>query len=155
MPVRIDDDMMGQNQTNISVAVDPQTGEFFATWEDRRGGANVFFSTSKDGGMTWAANVDVGAGLGGDQFHPQAVVDVAGNVYVAFFDTTNGQRVVFSRFNENGTFDPPLAPSTVAGQSGVVGDYPSVATDLFGTIYVAWEENRNGPNLEVVFARAD
>jgi len=82
-------------------------------------------------------------------------VDVAGNVYVALQDTTNGQRVVFSRFNENGTFDPPLAPSTVAGQGGVVGDHPSVATDLFGTIYVAWEENRNGPDLDVVFARAD
>ena len=155
MPVRIDDDKMGQNQLNVSAAVDPQTGEFFATWEDRRGGANVFFSTSKDGGASWAPNVDVGAGLGGDQFHPRAVVDVAGNVYVALQDTTNGQRVVFSRFNENGTFDPPLAPSTVAGQGGVVGDHPSVATDLFGTIYVAWEENRNGPDLDVVFARAD
>ncbi len=155
MPVRIDDDKQGQNQTNVSITADPQTGELFATWEDRRGGANVFFSTSKDGGATWAANIDVGAGLGGDQFHPQAVVDVAGNVYVAFFDTTNGQRVVFSRFNENGTFDPPLAPSTNAGSGGVVGDFPTVATDVFGTVYVAWEENRDGPDLDVVFARAD
>ncbi|UQA57210.1 sialidase family protein [Polyangium aurulentum] len=154
-PVRIDDDKQGQNQTNVSVTSDPQTGELFATWEDRRGGANVFFSTSKDGGATWATNIDVGAGLGGDQFHPRAVVDVAGNVYVAFQDTTNGQRVVFSRFNEDGTFDPPLAPSTVAGAGGVVGDFPTVATDVFGTVYVAWEENRNGPDLEVVFGRAD
>jgi hypothetical protein len=155
MLVRIDDDGMGQNQLNVSVAVDSQTGELFATWEDRRGGANVYFATSNDSGQTWSPNVDVGAGLGGDQFHPQAVVDVASNVYVAFQDTTNGQKVVFSRFNDQGTFDPPLAPSTVAGQGGVVGDFPSVATDLFGTVYVSWEENRNGPDLDVVFARAE
>lgn len=120
--------------------VDPQTGELFASWEDRRGGANVYFATSDDGGQSWSPNVDVGAGLGGDQFHPQAVVDVASNVYVAFQDTTDGQKVVFSRFNEEGTFDPPLASSTKAGQEGIVGDYPSVATDLYGTVYVAWED---------------
>ncbi|WP_437814944.1 sialidase family protein [Sorangium sp. So ce1078] len=154
-PVRIDDDPMGQNQLNVSIAADPQTGELFASWEDRRGGANVYFATSDDGGQSWSPNVDVGAGLGGDQFHPQAVVDVASNVYVAFQDTTDGQKVVFSRFNEEGTFDPPLAPSTKAGQEGIVGDYPSVATDLFGTVYVAWEENRGGPDLDVVFARAE
>ncbi|WP_434041342.1 MULTISPECIES: hypothetical protein [Sorangium] len=155
VPVRIDDDPMGQNQLNVSVAADPQTGELFASWEDRRGGANVYFATSDGGGQSWSPNVDVGAGLGGDQFHPQAVVDVASNVYVAFQDTTDGQKVVFSRFNEEGTFDPPLAPSTKAGQGGVVGDYPSVATDLFGAVYVAWEENRGGPDLDVVFARAE
>ncbi|WP_434042569.1 MULTISPECIES: hypothetical protein [Sorangium] len=103
------------------------------------------FATSDDGGQSWSPNVAVGAGLGGDQFDPQAVVDVASNVYVAFQDTTDGQKVVFSRFNEEGTFDPPLAPSTKGGQEGIVGDYPSVATDLFGTVYVAWEENRGGP----------
>ncbi len=154
-PVRIDDDPMGQNQLNVSVAVDVQTGELFATWEDRRGGANLFFTKSADGGKTWAPNVEVGAGLGGDQFHPRAVVDVASNVYVAFHDTTNGQKIVFSRFNDKGTFDPPLAPSSVAGQGGVVGDFPAVATDFFGTVYVAWEENRDGPDLDVVFARAE
>jgi len=67
--------------------------------------------------LQWAGKIGVGAGLGGDQFRPQAIVDVAGNVYVAFFDTTDGQKVVFSRFNEQ-AFDPPLAPSSVAGIAG-------------------------------------
>jgi hypothetical protein len=152
--VRIDDDPMGQNQTNISVAVDQQTAELFAAWEDRRGGANVYFSSSSDGGASWAPNVDVGVGLGGDQFRPQAVVDVANNVYVAFQDTSDGQKVVFSRFNDMGGFDPPLAPSTRAGAMGIVGDHPTVATDLFGGVYVAWEENRNGPSTDIFFAQA-
>lgn len=154
-PVRADDDNQGQNQLEIALAIDPQTGFLYATWEDRRGGSNVYFSVSQDAGVTWSANVDVGVGLGGDQFRPEAVVDVASNVYVAFQDTSDGQKVVFSRFNEEGTFDPPLVPGTRAGESGIVGDDPSVATDAYGTVYVAWEENRDGPDADVVFARAE
>jgi hypothetical protein len=154
-PRRIDDDSQGLNQLNVSVALDPRSGEVYATWEDRRGGANVYFALSSDKGATWGANVDVGAGLGGDQFRPRAVVDVAGNVYVAFQDTTSGARVVFTRFNATGSFDPPLQPSTQAGVGGVVGDRPAVATDRFGTVYLAWEENRGGPSTRVVFARAE
>ncbi|MCP4204006.1 MAG: hypothetical protein GY769_18970 [bacterium] len=37
------------------------------------------------------------AGYSDDQFRPQAVVEVARNVYVAFQDTTDGQRVFFAR----------------------------------------------------------
>jgi hypothetical protein len=152
---RIDDDKQGLNQLNVSIAVDPRSNELYATWEDRRGGANVYFSLSSDGGATWAANVDVGAGLGGDQFRPRAVVDVAGNVYVTFQDTTSGARVVFTRFNATGSFDPPLQPSRMAGSGGVVGDRPAVATDRYGTVYLAWEENRGGPATRIVFSRAE
>jgi hypothetical protein len=127
----------------------------YAAWEDRRGGANVYFSWSEDHGVTWVPNVDVGAGLGGDQFHPDAVVDIAHNVYVAFQDTTAGARVVFSRFNVDGTFDPPLETSTAAGAGGVVADFPSVATDRYGAVYVAWEENRGGPDTDIIFARGE
>lgn len=41
--VRIDDDTQGLNQRNLSLAVDPRDHEVYATWEDRRGGANVYF----------------------------------------------------------------------------------------------------------------
>jgi hypothetical protein len=42
---------------------------------------------------------------------------------------------------------------TIASQGGVVGDYPSVATDRFDTIYVSREENCNGHGLEIALAR--
>ena len=76
-------------------------------------------------------------------------------MYVAFQDTTSGQKVLFSRFNEEGTFDPPLAPSSEAGAGGISADWPSVATDRFGSVYVAWQENRNGAQVDVFFARAE
>jgi hypothetical protein len=153
-PVRVDDDSMGQNQLNVSIAIDARSQKIYATWEDRRGGANVYFTWSEDWGETWQPNIDVGAGLGGDQFRPQAVVDAARNVYVTFQDTTNGARVVFTRFNADGSFDPPLQPSSRAGMAGVVGDEPTVATDRYGGVYVAWQENRDGADTDVFFARA-
>lgn len=152
---RVDDDTGGYNQLIVSLAVDERTDRVYATWEDRRGGSNVYFSWSDDHGVTWAANVNVGAGLGGDQFRPRAVVDIARNVYVIFTDTTNGQQPVFSRFNADGAFDPPLAPSSAAGAGGVVGDNACVATDRYGAVYTAWQENRNGPTNQVFFNRAE
>ena len=153
--VRIDDDPLGQNQLNIFVAVDERSGQILATWEDRRGGANVFFASSEDNGLTWGTNIQTGAGLGGDQFTPQAVVDPGRNVYVVFGDTTDGWRVVFSRFNPDRTFDPPLPVSTAAGKAGAVAEHPAVTIVRFGSIFVTWSENRASPNVDIYFARAE
>ncbi len=153
--VRIDDDDKGQNQINISLAVDRRTGQVLATWEDRRGGANVFFSSSDDNGQTWLVNIETGAGLSGDQFTPKAVVDPGRNIYVVFLDTSDGKRPMFSRFNPEGTFDPPLPVSTAAGMAGAEARNPAVAIDNFGTIYVTWAENRDSPNVDIYFARAE
>jgi hypothetical protein len=153
--VRVDDDTTGANQLNVSLAVDHRTGQVMATWEDRRGGANIYFSRSFDGGITWEPNIDTAAGLSGDQFHPLAVVDPGRNVYVVFLDTTNGQRPLFSRFNPDGTFDPPLEVSTAAGQAGAAADEPTVAMDEYGTVFVAWTENREGAETDLFFARAE
>jgi hypothetical protein len=153
--VRIDDDPQGQNQLNISLGIDDRSQQLYATWEDRRGGANVYFSRSFDNGASWEPNLETGAGLGGDQFTPQAAIDPGRNAYVLFIDTTDGRRPLFSRFNPDGTFDPPLEASDRAGKAGAAANNPSVATDRYGTIYAVWSENRDSPDLNIYFARAE
>ncbi len=152
---RIDDDTKGQNQLNISIAVDERSNQLLATWEDRRGGANIFFASSEDNGLTWGTNIETGAGLAGDQFTPKAVVDPGRNSYVVFIDTSDGHRPMFSRFNPDKTFDPPLPVSTAAGKAGATAQNPAVAIDKFGSIFVTWSENRCSPNVDVYFARAE
>lgn len=152
---RIDDDTKGQNQLNISIAVDERSNQLLATWEDRRGGANIFFASSEDNGLTWGTNIETGAGLAGDQFTPKAVVDPGRNSYVVFIDTSDGHRPMFSRFNPDRTFDPPLPVSTAAGKAGATARNPAVAIDKFGSIFVTWSENRGSPNVDVYFARAE
>lgn len=144
---------------NVNAPLDA-AGGFAIRWGTENavhetGELTVTLSEDQDRGASWAPNIDVGAGLGGDQFRPRAVVDVARNVYVVFQDTTDGARIVASRFDSEGSFAPPLAPSAVAGGMGVVGDNPTVATDRYGTVYVAWEENRDGPSPRVFFNRAE
>jgi hypothetical protein len=56
--------------------------------------------------------------------------------------------------NADGSFDPPLQPSSRAGMAGVVGDEPTVATDRYGGVYVAWQENRDGFDTDLFVARA-
>jgi hypothetical protein len=34
------------------------------------------------------------------------------------------------------------------------GDEPTVAADRYGGVYVAWQENRDGSDTDVFFARA-
>jgi hypothetical protein len=62
---------------------------------------------------------------------------------------------MFSRFNPDRTFDPPLPVSTAAGVAGAAAQNPAVAIDKFGSIFVSWSENRNSPNVDVYFARAE
>jgi hypothetical protein len=105
--------------------------------------------------MTWEPNVETAAGLNGDQFQPQAAADPGRNIYVVFVDTTDGHRPLFSRFNPDGTFDPPLEVSMAAGQGGAAANEPTVTIDAYGTIYGAWTENRRGPEIDLYFARAE
>lgn len=150
---RVDDDPQGYNQSNVSLAVDRRAGQVMTTWEDRRGGANIYFSRSFDDGESWETNIQTGAGLIGDQSLPQAVVDPGRNVYLIFIDTSDEQKPLFSRFNADGTFDPPLLVSQAAGEAGAAADDPAVTIDEYGIVYVAWTENRGTPDIDLYFAR--
>lgn len=153
--IRVDDDTSGQNQSNVSISVDPRTSHILATWEDRRGGSNVYFSRSLDGGVTWEANLNSGAGLNGDQFEPTAEVDPGRNVYVLFIDTSSGHKPLFTRFNALGSFDSSFEVSSSAGQAGAVAHAPVLTIDKLGRFYAAWIENRDGSPDNLYFARAE
>ncbi|MEW5854534.1 MAG: sialidase family protein [Myxococcota bacterium] len=153
--VRVDDDAGGNNQRHVSLAVDARTDTVLATWEDRRNGADVYFANSLDLGESFEASVNVGVGLNGDQTSPRSVADPGRNVYVLFIDSSNGQRAVFSRFNAEGGFDPPLTTSSQAGTGGAAAREPAVFVDAYGTIYATWSENRGSPTPRLFFARAD
>lgn len=91
--ILINDDGGGNHQTNVSLAVDHRTGAVLTTWEDRRNGsADIYFTRSTDYGLTWDKNIQVGAGLLGDQTSPRAVADPGRNVYVVFIGLIDEDR---------------------------------------------------------------
>jgi hypothetical protein len=67
---------------------------------------------------------------------------------------TDDVYVGWDAFLGEGNTDIYLSTSANAGQSfGPVT--PSVATDRYGAVYVAWEENRGGPDTDIIFARGE
>jgi hypothetical protein len=71
-------------------AVSPTNGNLYVSWSDyRHGDADIYFTSSTDGGNTWEAAVrlnDDPIGNGVDQIQPQVSVAPNGRVAVMWFD---------------------------------------------------------------------
>lgn len=109
--VRVNDDPVGngKSQFNPAIAVDQTTGDVAVTWYDCRNSANnvttqIFGSVSRDGGLTWAANVQISAGTS------NATVSAVGNFNYGDYDKMDFHGGVFYRTwtdNSNSTGDNP------------------------------------------------
>jgi len=138
-----------------NIAVDAQ-GRLFAVWGDSRNGdADVFSSTSGDGGRTWTSPVRVNDDIssnGKDQvLHWLAVDHTDGAAYVLFYDRRGDPKNLLPTMT--------LARSIDGGKSFVnyawtvtpsdpnqanLGDYIGLAA-AGGRVYGAWPENVPGP----------
>lgn len=104
-----DGDLLRTADIIPEVAVDPNSGQLYAVWEDSRfgGGAydSIALSTSKDGGLTWSKPVKVNKTPGNirvgnrQAFVPSVDIASDGTVSVTYYD-----------FREN-TADPDKLPT--------------------------------------------
>ena len=104
-PVRVNDDTNHQSKWHwfgtLSVA---PTGRIDVVWYDTRNAANnidsqLFYSSSTDGGLTWAPNVEVSS-----SFNPQAGFpqnDKIGDYITIVSDATGGNVAYAATFNVN------------------------------------------------------
>jgi hypothetical protein len=71
-------------------AIDPASGQLYVVWQDGRfnGGHydEIALSTSKDGGATWSAPLQINTPTGRPAFNPSVRVDNAGAVMVTYYD---------------------------------------------------------------------
>lgn len=110
-PVRVNDDPLGngKSQFNPAIAVDQTTGDIAVTWYDCRNSpsnvqSQVFGSISRDGGVTWEANVQIAVGL------TDATVSAAQGFDFGDYDKMDFHAGVFYRAwadNSNSTGDNP------------------------------------------------
>jgi hypothetical protein len=85
--------VFGQGSFNdkTNIAVDPSTGDVFASWSDFHGsGCNeILFSRSTDHGQTFSPPLKVSSGICGNQ-GPSIAVGASGHVYIAWEGQTGG-----------------------------------------------------------------
>lgn len=76
------------------VAVDPNNGNLYAVWQDRRfetnGASSVAFTMSTNGGQTWSPTIDIDQSPAGvHAFTPMVKVSDDGTVGVSYYDFRN------------------------------------------------------------------
>jgi hypothetical protein len=161
----IADDGGTAEQGRPAIAVDNIRGRIYATWQDNRHGSwDVFFAYSDDGGWTWSRNrqvnqvdyaasgqqgesgdveedvdpssADIGTIEQGVQGHPQIATDAAGNVYLLWEGSQQGDYDIY--FDKLLVNDDGTVPSYVFG----------LKARLTGkSVELAWNHN---PEFDIV-----
>jgi hypothetical protein len=153
-----------RNLSLPAFANDPQTGQLYLTWSDKRtGDADILLSISKDQGQTWSAPIRVNDDPirnRANQFQPQMTVAPDGVVSISFFDTRLDSRhrlidVYLAQSIDHGAsflhnvrvttqnWDPAVdAPVDEYGQQ-FIGDYQGLAADNH-FVHPFWNDTRTG-----------
>jgi hypothetical protein len=138
-----------------SIAVDGTTGTVSVVWGDYRlGNADVRFSSSEDGGVTWSASTIVNSDRSSaDQFYPWIAVDENGAVQVEFQqrDDTPGNRLLDTYLSTAPRAGHPFATQLLVSSgptdpnidfSGTfIGDYNGVAASAHA-VHPIWTDAR-------------
>lgn len=143
--VRINDDEGTAVQFKPTLALGPK-GEIYAAWRDsRKGDADIFFARSTDGGRTFSKNFSViDDPKPNYQGNPSMATDRKGNIYLAFGDLRDEDANIYMAVSTNGgrSFTKNRRVDDDAHRTRQ--NHPAVAADEIGTIYIAYEDFRNG-----------
>ncbi len=144
---KVNADWLSSTQLDPTIAVDTN-GTIYIAWEDEIGGNyDIYFGRSKDGGSTWSdpsikVNTDQTT-MG--QTNPTIGVRGEDEVYLAWQDNRWGSPDIYfaSSNNSGGNWSHPNKKiNTDIGSAQQLN--PSMAVSATGTIYVAWDDWRNG-----------
>jgi hypothetical protein len=133
-------------------------GNIYIAWVQGNGVEErmVYLSKSVDLGDSFSSPVEV------DNFNssttslytPTLAVDTGGNIYIAWQDDSSGTFVIYLSKSIDGglTFSTPLRIDNSSSATGNQ-ERPTMAVDLEGWIYIAWQDDRNG-NEDIYFSRS-
>lgn len=152
--LRANSDAGVNNQSDSIVAIDQSGNDIYTIWSDNRNGSWDVYMAKFDtnGTRIWGSDVKINTNVdGSNQSIPSAVIDSAGNIYIAWSDERNGVSdvdVYMQKYDSNG-----IKSSTGVWASGDLKvnsdltqtkqDDPSVSIDVNDNLFVTWTDERN------------
>lgn len=138
---------------NPSLAVG-RDGTTHVVWETASGGTTgiSYRARTPEGG--WLPVESVATSVGGTK-DPVCAADAFGRVHASWLDASSGKvRIAYARRGTDGVWDAPQFLGSPAG----IPESPSMATDGYGVIHLAWSErleiqdNPRDLNREIFYA---
>ena len=156
--VKVNDDAGTADQREATIAVS-DAGIVYLSWEDFRNGAraDVYFSRSNDGGVTWSENVKINDDSdSADHVNPTLAAGSSGRIYLVWQDNRRSGSadfdVYFARSPDGGTTWLPNVELDVHS-GAAASNWPAIATGPSQQVYVAWHDSRRG-NWDIYFTRS-
>lgn len=142
---------------------DPQlisdgAGGAIIVWEDRRNGNFDIYvqRVNASGAVQWAAGGVAISTAANDQQSPQLISDGAGGAIIAWTDSRSGPSldIYAQRVNRNGVTQwvSDGIPISAAPHEQ---SYPQLISDGNGGAIIAWQDDRNGVDLDIYVQRVD
>src|SRR3989449_3189870 len=157
-PFRVNNDAGGAIQVEPSLFLD-HNAYIYIVWTDYRGGnADVYFSKSTDGGLSFTANVRVNDVAGSSQSAPDVAVDTVGLIHVVWADGRNvgttGPDIYYADSTDLGlSFNPSLRVNNDAGAAEQGEPAITVASDR--SVYAVWTDARNAARgTDIYFSKS-
>lgn len=137
-----------------SIAVDINKNIYVA-WCDERNVHNdydIYFTKSTDGGYSFSTNLKVDDALNGSQYRPSIAVDAAGNIYIAWDDSRNGNGEIYvTKSTDSGNSFMPNFNVDYKVDASLIQFNPSIAISPNRKIYVVWEQYPIGSEDEDIY----
>jgi len=146
---------------HASIALDAQGVIYIAFWGAEPGNDyNIYFIKSIDGGLSFLDSVLVNDTTRSIQWRPSIAVDSSGQkVFIVWEDARNpvdppNYDIYFARSSDGGATFLPSIRVDDTGSGTTWQQHPTIGCTRSGdTIYVAWDDQRNGTR-DVYFARS-
>ncbi len=147
----------GVGQQNIAVDSSGNINVVWHAFVGTLGNADIFFSRSSDGGVTFSTPKDTSNNLSFSTAQ-QIALDSSGNINLVWHGEAFGSSILdifFSRSSDGGaTFSTPKNLSNNVGFCSSCSRLPQIAVDSSGNINLVWEGLAGVGNIDIFFRRS-
>lgn len=133
-----------ESQPHPVLSIGPDSQIHLAWTGPGSGDWNNYYARSTDGGTTFSQPILVDAEAGSIlREHPALAVGLDGRVYIAWEDKYNGNWDVYYAYSADGT---TFSPAVRVNDDTTLSDQmrPTLAVGRDSTVYLAWQDQRNG-----------